>query len=202
MSMDDFNFEEMEENEGFEGIEGLEGIEELEDAAPPEESSNRTFLLVAGILGAIMILSLILMAVYAMLSVPNRNAAQSTQLAQINTQNTQVAMASELTAEAQSWTATPTITLTPIPNTPKPSPTLVLAATNTPAGDLNGVDPRTATVAALFTQQAESLLTLTPAPTELPDAGFADDVGIPGLLTLAGVLVLIVFFARRLRTTN
>ena len=37
--------------------------DEFDDSPPPEEASNRTFLLVAGILGAILILSLILMAV-------------------------------------------------------------------------------------------------------------------------------------------
>jgi len=193
MSMDDFNFED---------IDDVAEMDDFEDAPPPEKSGNRTFLLVAGILGAILILSLILMAVYAMLIVPYRKDAKSTELAQIQATNTQIALASVLTAQADKWTATPTITRTPIPTTPEPSPTLVLAATNTPVGGISGVDPRTATVAALFTQQAEALLTLTPVSTLLPDTGFADDVGIPGLLTLAGILVLVVFFARRLRTTH
>ncbi|MBE9525218.1 MAG: hypothetical protein IMY76_08965 [Chloroflexi bacterium] len=187
MNMDDINFDEIEENE---------------DAPNPEESSNRTFLLVAGILGAIMIVSLVLMAVYAMMIVPNRKAAESTQIAEIVLQNTQVAMASKLTAEALAWTAIPTNTRTPIPVTATPSPTLVLAATNTPASGLAADDPRTATVAALFTQQAENLLTTTPVSTLLPDTGFGDDVGILGLVTLAGALVLIIFLARRFRTAN
>ncbi|MEN8172422.1 MAG: hypothetical protein ABFS03_06025 [Chloroflexota bacterium] len=194
MSMDDFNFEDTDDE--------MDEMDSLRDASQPEESSNRTFLLVAGILGAIMILSLILMAVYAMLIVPGRNKSEATQLADINAQNTQVALAAKLTAEARRWTATPTITKTAIPDTPTPSstPVLVEEATNTPVSD--GLDdPRTATVAALFTQQAEALLTTTPGATALPDTGFADDVGIPGLLTLAGILVLVVFLARRLRTT-
>jgi hypothetical protein len=187
MSMDDINFDE---------------IEEIEESPQSEDSGNRTFLLVAGILGSILVLSLILMAVYAMMIVPNRQAAQSTELAGINAQNTQVAMDSGLTAVAQAWTATPTNTRTPIPETATPSITPVLAATNTPAAGLAADDPRTATVAALFTQQAENLLTTTPVSTLLPDTGFADDVGILGLVTLAGALVLIIFLARRLRTVN
>ncbi len=187
--MDDFDFDDV----------GMDG------ALPPEEGGNRTFLLVAGILGAILILSLILMAVYAMVVLPNRRAAQSTQVAQINAQNTQIALASELTAEAQSWTATPTITNTPLPATATPSPTSVLAPTNTPAAGLaqSQRDAQlTATMSALFTQQAANLLTVTPIATRLPDTGFADDIGLPGLLSLAGALIVVIFLARRLRTAN
>ncbi len=179
--------------------------DEFDDSPPPEEASNRTFLLVAGILGAILILSLILMAVYAMVVVPNRRAAQNTQIAQINAQNTQVALASGLTAEAQSWTATPTATRTQPPATPTSSPTPVIAPTDTPAAGLAQDDRAsqlTATMGALFTQQASNLLTVTPVSTQLPSTGFADDVGLPGLLALAGAMILVIFLARRLRTSN
>ena len=46
---------------------------------PPEESDNRTFLIAAAILGGITLLSLICMAIYAIVVVPinrNRWAAQ------------------------------------------------------------------------------------------------------------------------------
>jgi LPXTG-motif cell wall-anchored protein len=62
------------------------------------------------------------------------------------------------------------------------------------------VDPRTATVAALFTQQAEKELTTTPVSTSLPDTGLMDNVGVPGLVALAASLVLVIILARRLRT--
>ena len=195
-NMDDFNFEELEPS--------------MEEGPPPEEAGNRTFLLVAGILGAILILSLILMAVYAMVIVPRRRDARSTQLAEVNARNTEVSRGLTQTAAAEAWTDTPTVT----PTEPEPTataemtatPSPVVAFTNTPAsmfgdGD-EEVDPRTATVAALFTQQAENLLTMTPFATQLPDAGFADNVGIPALLALAGLLILIIFFTRRLRTTR
>lgn len=178
--MDDFDFDDLD----------------IEDTPPLEEASNRTFLLVAGILGAILILSLILMAVYAMVVVPNRRAAQ----------NTDVAMASALTAEAESWTATPTITNTPLPVTPTSPPSPVIAPTDTPEVVIAQDDEReahlTSTMAALFTQQVANLLTVTPITTELPDTGFADDVGIPGLLTLAATLIIIIFLTRRLRTAR
>jgi hypothetical protein len=44
--------------------------------------------------------------------------------------------------------------------------------------------------------------TTTPTATALPDTGFADDVGIPGLFALAGALLLVIIFARRLRTVG
>lgn len=177
---------------------------ELEEEPQPEDSGNRTFLLVAGILGGILILSLVCIAVYAMVFLPRSREASSTEAAEINAQNTEVAMLSQMTAEAQAWTATPSITPTTAPQTPTPSKTPVVAPTDTPDSSGGGaatVDPRTATVAALFTQQAENALTITPVSTALPDTGFMDNVGVPGLVALASSLVLVIFLARRLRTS-
>jgi len=130
---------------------------------------------------------------------PQRKDAQSTQAAEINMQNTSIVMAAEMTAQAQAWTYTPTITNTPAPVTPTPSNTPVVAPTDTPgAGPTQ--DPRTATVSALLTQQA-STQTSAPTPT-MPDTGFADDFGIPGMLALAAALVVVIFLARRLRTSG
>jgi hypothetical protein len=178
----------------------LDDFEMEEDAPPAEESSNRTFLMVAGILGAIVIISLICMAVYAFLIVPQRRDAESTQIAEVNAQNTQVALASGLTAEAEAWTATPT--KTKVPNTATSSPTPVLAPTDTPVLEQPTQDPRTATVAALLTEQAGGNLTTTPTVTQLPSTGFADDAGLTGLFALAAALIVIVFLARRLRTAS
>jgi LPXTG-motif cell wall-anchored protein len=62
------------------------------------------------------------------------------------------------------------------------------------------VDPRTATVSALLTQAASTATTRTPTVTALPVTGFAEDVGVPGLVGLALVLIVVIFLARRLRT--
>jgi len=176
----------------------LDDMELDDDDAQPEESSNRTFLLVAGILGGVLILSLVCVAIYAMVLLPRNREAQSTEVAEINAQNTEVAMLSAMTAEARSWTKTPTNTPTEIPRTATP----VLAPTDIPELEDDAaatVDPRTATVAALLTQQAENT-TLTPEATELPDTGFMDNVGIPGLVAMAASLVLVIILSRRLRT--
>ncbi|MGW8249173.1 MAG: LPXTG cell wall anchor domain-containing protein [Anaerolineales bacterium] len=169
-----------------------------EEGPPPEESSNRTFLIVAGILGAITILALICIVAYVMLYLPRQRNQQATQAAEINAQNTAVALAITQTSAAAFFTATPTETATPAADTPTPSPTPLLAVpTDTPVPT---DDPRTATVAALLTQAAEAQLTAVPTSTALPSTGFAEDVGIPGLLGMAILLIVVIFLARRLRS--
>jgi len=62
----------------------------------------------------------------------------------------------------------------------------------------------TATMGALYTQAAISQLTPTStliAELALPKGGFADEFGIPGLVMMAAVLVVVIFLARRLRTS-
>ena len=201
--MDDLNFDLEDDAEDFESFDdGFEdSFDDFEDTdAPEEESDNRTFWLVAGILGAILILALVCMVIYAMVIVPSRGKNQAATAAAINTQNASVAMTAEAEAQAMAWTPTPTITETPAPVTPTASNTPVVQPTDTPTGPTVTADPRTATVSALLTEQAGT--GVTPTPTGLPDGGFADDVGIPGMLALAAALVVVIFLARRLRTAS
>ena len=62
------------------------------------------------------------------------------------------------------------------------------------------IDSRTATVSALLTQAALSTKTVAPTPTELPKTGFAEDVGLPTMMSLSLGFIGIIFLARRLRT--
>jgi len=169
-----------------------------ENNSPPDQApNNRTFIVVAGILGAIMIIGLVCIAVYALVLVPQRSNQRATEVAQINAQNTQMAAAfTQTRAAAAAITFTPTATLVPV--TPTPSRTsVVIVPTNTPL--VATVDPRTATVSALLTQAALAQQTRSPTPTALPTTGFADQVGIPGLLGLAAILIVVIFLSRRLR---
>jgi hypothetical protein len=176
-----------------------------EAGPPPEESSNRPFLIIAGILGGIMLLSLLCIVAFALARpMITGGANRQTQAAEINLQNTSVARGVSMTAVALQWTATASPTVPPTATeTPAPTNTLVVAQqiTNTPSPT---TDPRTATVAALLTQAAEaqSTQTVAPTPTQLPTTGFADDVGAPGLLALAVLLVGIIFLSRRLRIAS
>jgi len=178
---------------------------ESEESLHPEEAGNRTFLIVAGIMGGILLLSLIVIAIYAVFVYPNQQSQNQARVAEINAQNTQVALSSQLTAEAEAWTAIPTNTATlPPTNTLAPELTSVAPEepTNTPvvaAPQADTPSPHTETVAALLTQQAAGDGTVVPTVTELSGTGFVDDVGIPGLFAIAGVLLVVIVLSRRLR---
>jgi LPXTG-motif cell wall-anchored protein len=230
-------FEDMDDN----------NVEITEETPAPEGSSNRTFFIVAGVLGGILLLALLCLALYTLLYAPQQRNQQATQAAEINDQNTQVAMAVTQTSEAAAWTATPSntptasktivyvvregdtlesiarlfgvtvaelLTLNQKPNVTiqlgeqilipdrgqiRITPTPVLAA---PTIGASPTADRTATVSFLLTEAAIGKLTVTPTASGLPATGFADDVGVPGLVGLALVLIVVVFLARRLRTAS
>lgn len=191
---DDLEFEEMDS----------------EETIATSRGSNRTFLVVAGILGGILLIALLAIAGYAVVILPGRDTGQQTQVAAINATNTAIAEEARLTAIVMRGTLTPTFTntlppatetLTPVPtNTNTATP--VLAPTNTPEPTSEGTqNSETATVAALLTQQAGEE-TPIPTATALPDTGFADDFGVPGLLLVAGVLMVVIILSRRLRVSS
>ena len=162
------------------------------ETPPPEESSNRTFLIAAGILGGIVLLSIACLAAYALVILPGQRASQEKAAAVQLTQNAQVAAALTATSQAFSFpTATATFTLTPTPVVALPS------ATGTPSAVTPL--PSTSTVAAALTQAALAQLTTVPTSTALPGTGIADQYGAPGLVVLGVALVAVIFLARRLR---
>lgn len=151
--------------------------------------------------------------------------AENTKIAMEATQ-TSVEELSQMTQKAilpPTWTPTKLVTTASAPSaTPRPTNTTVPTSTVDPA------QARTATVVAFLTQSARStsgtsgtqiaqvsptatkkttLGARTPTttsfrtPTALPTTGFADDVGLPGMLGLAFALVIIVFLSRRIRLT-
>ncbi len=169
-----------------------EGDQSNFDAPPPEESSNRTFLIAAGILGGIVLLSIACLAGYALLILPSQRNAQQQAASTIEAQNAQVAQALTSTAQAAAF---PTATITP-PPTATP---LIAQATATAIAATNTPDPATATVAAALTQAALAQLTHVPTSTALPGTGFADEYGAPGLVVVGMALIAVIFLARRLR---
>jgi flagellar biogenesis protein FliO len=149
-----------------------------DEADAPEESNNRTFLFVAGGLGGLILLILLCVGGYVFFNF-NSNQTNDATLTQ-----TAVVLAQTQTAQV-----TPTIL---------PSSTPVIAeASATPTETQN---PATATVGAAFTQIAASTQTIIPTSTALPNTGFADDVGMPGMFALALALVVVIFLVRRLRS--
>ena len=166
------------------------------EGTPPEESNNRTFLLIAGGLGILVLLGLCAVVGYYFL---NNNSNQQVELtAQVQATLQQATIVAGLTqnAQLQAQTLTAAVTFTvPPTNTP-----VIAQATETPSPTQN---PATATVGAAFTQiaQAATVTTLTviATSTALPNTGFADDVGIPGMFAMALALVVVIFLVRRLR---
>jgi LPXTG-motif cell wall-anchored protein len=173
----------------------MEPEEHDEETPTAEDSGNRTFIIVAGAIGAVLILSIVCLALYALVIRPRQENQRATQVAAINAQNTQVAVAAAQTALAAkaTWTPTATQPATATPTSVLASPTVGLAS---PTID------RTATVAALLTEAAAGKLTATPTSSALPTTGFAEDVGVPGLFGIALVMILLIFLARRLRTAS
>lgn len=194
-------------------------VEEPGEEMPPEEQKNRTFIIIAAIIGAILLLAMIIGGIYALWILPGQNAGgdqaaiqtneavQSTNLA-LMVQATQAAMTEEagilsqqatLTQVAINALATPVSTTGPVIVAPTNTQVINRAVTDTPAGT-SLVPDRTATVAALLTQAAASKNTIVPTSTALPATGFMEDIGLPGMLGLAALLVVVIFLARRLRS--
>lgn len=166
----------------------------FDDETPPEETSNRTFLLIAGVLGGLVLLGILCVVGYLIYSGSTNQQAEAVALQQATQQAATIQAGLTQTASVQALTQTAAVTNTvPPTNTP-----VVAQATNTATLT---PDPATATVAAAFTQIAVSTQTVIATSTALPNTGFIDDVGAPGLLMMAIALVVVIFLVRRLRTT-
>ncbi len=211
----------MNNDELFEGFD-----EEAIIGGEPEEKrkpSNRNFLIAIGVIGAIFLIALIGLAVFAAVVLPQRSAQRQQEAAEINARNTATALAATQIAFAQQELLTPSPTAIPT-NTPLPSPTPVvinatatpiLAETTTPAaqgaagtpaaaGPASDLLARTQTVAALLTQAAGGFGTAvaTLGPTQLPQTGFMDEVGLPSMIGIAVLLIVVIVVARRLRLSS
>ncbi|OGO40623.1 MAG: hypothetical protein A2Z49_06395 [Chloroflexi bacterium RBG_19FT_COMBO_56_12] len=164
---------------------------------PPEGDeggSNRTFIIIAAVLGGITLLALLCTAIYAFVYLPRARADRQNAAATAYAQETMLAYESTQAA------LPPTATNTKQPEAVKATPTPVLAeeeAVNTATPTINSVQ---ATQDALDTVVAAAQ-TQNPTATKLPTSGFADDVGAPGLLAMAVILVVVIFLVRRLRTS-
>jgi hypothetical protein len=172
-------------------------FEDYDSAPPPEESNNRTFVIVAGILGGIILISVACLAAVYLLGIRGNTAqADASGTATAAAANAFINQALTSTFEAS---ILPTTTSTPLP-----SPTLVVAlATSTLTPDPSAVtqSPITATVAAALTQAAAAQLTIVPTSTALPSTGIADEYGLPGMFVMALAFIIVILLSRRLRAT-
>lgn len=166
---------------------------------PVKRSGNRTFLTVIIILGVVFLLALLGLLFFAPKYLANQRAANMEQAALINAANTATAMAAvSMANQQQTALALTAIALKP-PAIPTKTPVVAVVA-NTPVVAGTGLsESEMATVAALQTQMGGQA---TLVPTELPDAGFADEVGLPLMGGMALLLVVIIIFSRKLRLSS
>jgi hypothetical protein len=189
-------------------------IETPEETPPPEESNNRTFLIVGGVFAALIFLTLVCGAVYALWYLPSHNASQKATQSAIQAGNAQVVAQMTSTAQAALWTPTPlpsdtpTETLIP-PLQPLSTETAVIAISTATGIDTPTTDP--ATLVAMQTQLAAQMTStaignVVPAANAtpstggpMPKTGFFDQIGLPGLIILTLALIVVIFLSRRLR---
>jgi Tfp pilus assembly protein PilV len=173
--------------------------------APPEEPTNRTFVIAAAGIGGLLVLSMICLALYALVLAPAQQRNRAAEATQIALQNTEVAQSITQTVAAARATATRPSTNTPVPPTATVTRTqVVVLPTDTPTATLPATTTSTpftnlGTQSAQQTLNASGATTPSPTPTALPSTGFADEIGLPGLLVLGAALLVVVVVARRLR---
>jgi len=176
---------------------------ETPDAPPPEEKSNRTFLVVGGVMAGLVFLTLVCAAIYILVIAPRITAQKDSAVATLEAQNAQNIQKATLTAQAGLVTATlalsplPFQTSTSVPGTPTVSSTPVIAIPlNSPAATAT---INQATLAAMQTQLAYQMTSTAAAARGMPATGFFDEVGLPSMIILALALVVVIFLARRMR---
>lgn len=166
----------------------------------PLEDSNRTFVIAAAAIGGLLVLSMICLGVYALVIAPQQQPGRSAQATEIVQENTRVAQSLTETAAAEVAQATeiPTDTAIPPSDTPVPTETRVVVL---PSDTPEGTEGPTATQAAGGGQgTATPSRTPSRTPTALPQTGFAEDIGLPGLVLVAFGLLGVIAIARSLRT--
>jgi hypothetical protein len=174
-------------------------------APPPEESGNRMFLIGAIILGGIFVFALIaIFALYfltrpgatpAALQPQDMTATAAVQAGFTQTaaaQGTQTRVAVALQTAAITYTPSQTVTASKSPT--RTSTPVVFAtisnATNTPI--------ETPKPSATETQVGATAVR-TGTPTALPQTGFGDSAGFPGLIFVGGAAIVLIIVARQLR---
>ena len=176
--------------------------ETFEEEQPAEESSNRTFMIVAGVLGGIILLSIACLAGYALLALPKQADQRDTQKATLVAQEVNMNVTLTAMEHESLLSQTPPATFTPLPTNTPP----IQAAQDTATPTASTSDPQTATVIAAQTQAAEAIKTITflpsvTPPPSLPQGGIADELGTTGLVVMAIALVAVILLARRMRSS-
>ena len=208
MSLDNTPPDENEPDENQpEGLSFNDFRDQYDDETPAEEEApppgGRSFITVVGIIGGIIVLAALALVGYFLFTRGTLATRFQQQAAQLNAQNTAVAATATYASMAQmtqkailppTWTPVPQNTAVQASPTPKPTNTVAVPTADEAAKN------STATARASATNRVSA--TPLKTATALPQTGFADEVGLPGLLGLALGLVIVVFAARRIRLST
>ena len=187
-----------------------------------EESSNRPFIIASVALGGLFVAGLVSLGLYAFKIKPAQASASATQVAEINVSNTQVAVYAEATSVAQvaavvsydseqqarvasslgsSANESATDIIEVLPAEPIAVVQVPVSSTNSESSvvqsDNKAVTSSTndVTASSSSVDAFESVV----SPETLPDTGFADEVGLPVLVSAMLALISIVIVTRSVR---
>ena len=181
-----------------------------DDQTPEEgEGNNRIFIMLLIGIGGFALVAILCIIGYFALSRPGGL------LARVDSGATNVAITAEAIVQqtqAAAALASPTLPPSLATVTPTTTPVVLIFASETPLADTPTIDPELATLQVQQTElakvQAQTTATFvaktTPnkrgtATPHIPNTGFADEVGLPGLVIVTLILLGIILLARRLR---
>ncbi len=207
MSIPPFDTDDSELEEQFPTPSEPEGTSYEEEPEEPKSDGNKSFKTAIAIIGGIALLFIVADVLFLIFGRGLLSGGTTSKAAQINAQNTAIAMQGTATEIANQQVATMKALPT---NTKVPTNTPVVAPTNTATAQPTlPVNAQTQTVVAFQTMAAvtltaQSTLGLTPQPTStgIPDTGIMDDLGLPFLAGGALALVAIIILARKLRLSS
>jgi len=187
-----------------------------------EESSNRPFIIASVALGGLFVAGLVSLGLYAFKIKPAQASASATQIAEINVSNTQVAVYAEATSVAQvaavvasdneqqarvsssldsNANESDTNSIQVLPAEPISVVQAPVSATNSESSVVqsdNKAVTSSINAVEVYSNSVDTVESVA-SPETLPDTGFADEVGLPVLVSAMLTLISIVIVTRSVR---
>tara|TARA_B100000470_G_C19729390_1_gene363850 strand:+ start:179 stop:769 length:591 start_codon:yes stop_codon:yes gene_type:complete len=187
-----------------------------------EESSNRPFIIASVALGGLFVAGLVSLGLYAFKIKPAQASASATQIAEINVSNTQVAVYAEATSVAQvaavvasdneqqarvsssldsNANESDTNSIQVLPAEPISVVQAPVSATNSESSVVqsdNKAVTSSINAVEVYSNSVDTVESVA-SPETLPDTGFADEVGLPVLVSAMLALISIVIVTRSVR---
>jgi len=187
-----------------------------------EESSNRPFIIASVALGGLFVAGLVSLGLYAFKIKPAQASASATQIAEINVSNTQVAVYAEATSVAQvaavvasdneqqarvsssldyNANESDANSIQVLPAEPISVVQAPVSSTNSESSVVqsdNKAVTSSINAVEVYSNSVDTVESVA-SPETLPDTGFADEVGLPVLVSAMLALISIVIVTRSVR---